>query len=380
MRQSVIAFQLWPVLPRSLERMSISTPLSSSARLSAAHLDELIALLEIRVLGLSECLVSEGFVLELDGNDAPGIHYILSGSGLLHIGGADSVPLTPHTLLIVPPRHPLKLEVPANRAGIAPVVVSGREHKRVVDSINRFRAGSTEPMTVMICGYFTAAFGASINLFETHSMPIVEQFDPSDRLDVYLRTAFDELMAQEIGAGAMSGALLKQVIVALVRRSLKTSAVDGTFRTARRPPDCARVRRHYREALRAAYRRKSCADRLSEPLRVHGALLGGLRPGADAGASRHPDAPGRRPVARRGSRARPGGAQRRLREPRSFHTRLSRNLWSRARRVSGNTILILNLIRTALIDSPARRPKRRLATRKPDFCAHLPDPVHGDRS
>ncbi|MGF6812430.1 AraC family transcriptional activator of mtrCDE [Paraburkholderia sp. Clong3] len=225
MRQSVIAFQLWPALPRSFERMSISTPLSSFARISAAHLDELIALLEIRVLGLSECLVSEGFVLELDGNDAPGIHYILSGSGLLHIGGADSVPLTPHTLLIVPPRHPLKLEVPANQAGIAPVVVSGREHKRVVDSINRFRAGSTEPMTVMICGYFTAAFGASINLFEMLSMPIVEQFDPSDRLDVYLRTAFEELMAQEIGAGAMSGALLKQVIVALVRRSLKTSAL-----------------------------------------------------------------------------------------------------------------------------------------------------------
>jgi AraC family transcriptional activator of mtrCDE len=224
-RQCVIAFQLWPALLRSFERMSISTPLSSFPRISAAHLDELIALLEIRVLGLSECLVSEGFVLELDGNAAPGIHYILSGSGLLHIEGANSVPLTPHTLPIVPPRHPLKLEVPANQAGIAPVVVSGREHKRVVDSINRFRAGSTEPMTVMICGYFTAAFGASINLFEMLSMPIVEQFDPSDRLDVYLRTAFEELMAQEIGAGAMSGALLKQVIVALVRRSLKTSAL-----------------------------------------------------------------------------------------------------------------------------------------------------------
>lgn len=163
-------------------------------------------------------------MLELDGNEAPGIHYILSGNGLLHIAGVDPVRLAPHTLLIVPPGHPLKLEVPASQAGIAPVVVSGRDHKRVVDSINRFRAGSTEPTTVMICGYFNAAFGASINLFETLAMPIVEQFDPSDRIDVYLCTAFEELIAQEIGAGAMSGALLKQVIVALVRRSLKTSA------------------------------------------------------------------------------------------------------------------------------------------------------------
>ncbi|MFM0224306.1 AraC family transcriptional regulator [Paraburkholderia dipogonis] len=197
----------------------------SSPRLSPSNLNELITLLDIQVLGLSECLVSRGFVLELDGHDAPGIHYILSGEGRLHIAGAGTVPLKPHTLLIVPPRHPLKLEVPANQAGIAPTVVPGREHKQVVDSINRFRAGNAEPMTVMICGYFKASFGASINLFGTLATPIVEQFEASDRLDVYLRTAFDELVAQEIGAGAMSGALLKQVIVALVRRSLKSNAL-----------------------------------------------------------------------------------------------------------------------------------------------------------
>ena len=67
-----------------------------SPRVSAADLNELITLLEIRVLGLSECLVSQGSVLELDGNDAPGIHYILSGEGLLHIAGAETVPLAPH--------------------------------------------------------------------------------------------------------------------------------------------------------------------------------------------------------------------------------------------------------------------------------------------
>jgi AraC family transcriptional regulator, activator of mtrCDE len=204
--------------------MSASHPISRS-RLSPSDLNELITLLDIQVLGLSECLVSQGFMLELDGHDAPGIHYILSGVGRLHVEGAETVPLRPHTLLIVPPRHPLKLEVPAQQAGIAPIVVPGREHKQVVDSISRFRAGHAEPMTVMICGYFKASFGASINLFDALSTPIVEQFDTSDRLDFYLRTAFDELVAQEIGAGAMSGALLKQVIVALVRRSLKSNAL-----------------------------------------------------------------------------------------------------------------------------------------------------------
>jgi AraC family transcriptional activator of mtrCDE len=197
----------------------------SSPRFSPSGLNELITLLDIQVLGLSECLVSQGFVLELNGHDSPGIHYILSGEGRLHIAGAEPVALTPHTLLIVPRCHPLKLEVPAARAGIAPTVVPGDKNQEVGDSVKRFRAGSAEPMTVMICGYFKASFGASIDLFETLSSPIVEHFDASDGLDVYLRHAFDELVAQEIGAGAMSGALLKQVIVALVRRSLKSNAL-----------------------------------------------------------------------------------------------------------------------------------------------------------
>lgn len=198
---------------------------STHSRISPAGLDGLISSLDIKVIGLSECIVSQGFLLDLDGNEAPGIHYILSGHGVLHIAGGDKVALAPHSLIVVPPRHPLKLEVPAARAGIAPTVVSGREHKQVVDSVNRFRAGTTEPMTVMICGYFNATFGASINLFENLNAPIVEQFDVEDRLEAYLRAAFEELLAQEVGASAMSGALLKQVFVALVRRSLKTNAL-----------------------------------------------------------------------------------------------------------------------------------------------------------
>src|ERR1700743_2115471 len=98
----------------------------SSPRLSPSNLNELIPLLDIQVLGLSECLVSHGFMLELDGHDAPGIHYILSGEGRLHIAGADTVPLKPHTLLIVPPGHSMKLEVPANQAGVASTIVPGR--------------------------------------------------------------------------------------------------------------------------------------------------------------------------------------------------------------------------------------------------------------
>jgi AraC family transcriptional activator of mtrCDE len=64
-----------------------------------------------------------------------------------------------------------------------------------------------------------------MELFETLSAPIVETFCAGDQLDVKLKSAMAELAAQEIGCGAMTGALLKQVIVALVRKSL--SSMNG---------------------------------------------------------------------------------------------------------------------------------------------------------
>lgn len=199
--------------------------ISSAPRVSAHDIDELISLLDIQIVRLSQCLIGHGYVLDMDGREATGIHYILSGHGRMHIAKIGSVQLSPHTLLILPPQHPLKVEVPTDKAGLAPTVVYGRDQSTVVDAVNRFRAGPDEPEVVMVCGHFKASFGASINLFQGLTAPIVEQFDASDRLDVHLGTAFEELVSQQVGAGAVSGALLKQVIVAIVRRSLRSSDV-----------------------------------------------------------------------------------------------------------------------------------------------------------
>jgi transcriptional regulator GlxA family with amidase domain len=57
-------------------------------------------------------------------------------------------------------------------------------------------------------------------LFSAHSAPIVEKFDSKDRLDQKLLAALDELVAQEIGAGAMTASLLKQVLITVFRRSM----------------------------------------------------------------------------------------------------------------------------------------------------------------
>jgi AraC family transcriptional activator of mtrCDE len=152
-----------------------------------------------------------------------GIHYNVVGSGTMSMSDGTTIDLVPHTLVILPPNHSFQIEVPPEPGSAAAVrPVDGRPSVTSRDGIHRFVAGTTDPRLVMICGFFNASFGQSTELFATLSAPIVEHFAAGDQLHVRLIQALNELIAQEAGSGAMSGALLKQVIVMLMRRSLST--------------------------------------------------------------------------------------------------------------------------------------------------------------
>lgn len=50
----------------------------------------------------------------------------------------------------------------------------------------------------------------------------MEEFKADDRLDMKLKSVMAELMSQEVAVGAMTAALLKEIIVTLVRRSFSS--------------------------------------------------------------------------------------------------------------------------------------------------------------
>jgi AraC-like DNA-binding protein len=190
---------------------------------AAADLDRLLDTLMVGFVRLSECLVGEGYRLELGGIDAPGIHYNVSGTGRLIVGDEKPIELQPHTLIILPANTLFRIEVPSERDSRATwKTVHGRSQVFPHGAVRRYVATDAAPVITLICGYFHASYGSSTDLFGALTAPIVEQFDEGDQVDESLRTALTELMAQEVGSGAMSAALLKQVIVALLRRSLRS--------------------------------------------------------------------------------------------------------------------------------------------------------------
>lgn len=194
--------------------------MKSAPTIAAPDLNQLISVLDVQVVALSECLVSPGYNLVMAGHAAPGLHYVLEGTGWMYMRNDPPVKVGPHTLIVVPPNCPFRLEVFRDDDTAPTTPVQGSDTVALVDSVYRFTAGTGGPKTVLICGFFRTLYGPSLDLFDNLAAPIVETFGAGDHLDTKLKAAMAELMSQEIGAGAMTGALLKQVVVALVRRSL----------------------------------------------------------------------------------------------------------------------------------------------------------------
>lgn len=196
------------------------TAASPISRISRTDLELLMRTLEVSFVHLSECVVSSGYGLTLDGVDATGIHYNLRGTGIAHIGNGSAIELEPHTMIVVPPRSALRIDVPGERPAASVRIVDGKSCVTVNDGVYRFVAGDGTPDLIMFCGFFHAVYASSISLFGTLSAPIVERFDACDLLDQKLNAALSELVSQEVGVHAMSSALLKQVVVTLLRRAL----------------------------------------------------------------------------------------------------------------------------------------------------------------
>jgi AraC family transcriptional activator of mtrCDE len=212
-----------------------------AARISPPDLDALLSALDVRFVALTECVVSPGYGLDLFGVDAPGLHYCLVGHGTMHVEGEAPIPLTPHTLVVVPRNSTFRLEG-SSGVTVPLKTVDARQQTGERGPVRRFVAGDGgEAQIILICGFFYAKYGRSAGLFEGLRHPIVERFDESDRLDRTLKSAMAELVAQEVGSSVMSEALLKQVIVALVRRSLSSMSVWAERFSMLRDPQVARA-------------------------------------------------------------------------------------------------------------------------------------------
>ncbi len=192
-------------------------------RISRPDLEGLLSALTVNCVRLTECAVTSRSQLSLPAVDLTAIHYNLEGLGRMMIGDHPPIDLLPRTLVIAPRGQSVRITSANRRAPALNVDAPSQQFES--GRLPELAADEGAPQLSLICGYFSAAFGSSVDLFKGLAAPIVEQFDAVDQLDYQMKSALAELTAQEVGTVAMATALLKQVLVTLLRRSLNSNNI-----------------------------------------------------------------------------------------------------------------------------------------------------------
>ena len=167
--------------------MSLSV---TEARPSEADLDSLLTNLEVGFAELTECRIDQSDRLSVETCELPCLYYCLAGTGHVQVGETQSLVFVAHTLLIVPPGTPCRLEALSE--------------------------------ILLVRGCFRASYGVSVELFAALPSPIVETFTAADQLEPRLRAALEEFASRAVGSGAMTTVLLKQVLIDVLRRSVSS--------------------------------------------------------------------------------------------------------------------------------------------------------------
>jgi AraC family transcriptional activator of mtrCDE len=208
-------------IPRSARQAERQRP-----RASDTELERLLASIEVSLVKWVDYQLNPGESRSFAVSEMPTLQYALAGDAELKVANQPPIPIASHCLIIVPPRHPFSIGARRSQRAMSFDCMAERlfDSSAPTGVTGRSAVDSGSPQIKLVGGCFRACYGWSVDLFARLAAPIVERFDDDDQLDEKLRSAHCELHEQQVGAGVVTEALLKQVLVMLLRRSLKSPA------------------------------------------------------------------------------------------------------------------------------------------------------------
>jgi AraC-like DNA-binding protein len=180
-----------------------------------ASLEHMLDLLEVRLDAFAVCEIAEGWRLACPPMDGILVHFVLAGEGVLRCERGD-VPLRPGTMVVVPQGLAKMLDGPGLPVHTADMSSSCPLPQGMV----KFRAGHAEGGLVLGCAAVTASAGEGYGLFDHLAEPLAEAA-PDDAPALLFGAMVRELARPGIGTRALVGALMKQILVLLLRSHVR---------------------------------------------------------------------------------------------------------------------------------------------------------------
>jgi len=174
-------------------------------------LDHFLESMQIRIDAFGTCELGRLFSLRCSPSPSVIVHFVLRGEGYLECSHGRFA-LRPGTIVIVPKRLPKSL------CGAGPIehVRNAHPYCGGADDLVTFSAHDGEIDLVLGCAELSSTIAGDVPLFDQAKRPIVETSD-QPLLKILIPAMFDELRSPRLGTRAFISALMKQVLIVVLR-------------------------------------------------------------------------------------------------------------------------------------------------------------------
>ena len=176
--------------------------------------DQLCRGLEVEIAAFAICEVRPGATFALAEETDTAVHYVLAGDGVAWRSTGEAAELSPHKVMIVPPGSGLTIgSGPERRINMVEpkcaALPDGWSHLTVGDALG----GVT-----LACGYVRARYMEVAELFDYLREPLIEDVAEDKSFRVPFQNLLEELADPKPGTKVLAEMLMKQCIIALLRR------------------------------------------------------------------------------------------------------------------------------------------------------------------
>ena len=176
-----------------------------------ANIDQFLETVDIRVDAFGICEIGQEFSLNCEPFDSVVVHFVLSGEGVLECRHG-RFPLTEGTVAIIPKG----LSKTLSGAGPVKHFTNANPDCSYSEELVRFCPAPGQADLVLGCAKLSSRVAGELPLFDQAKRPIFEHSqDPL--LKSLFSTMFEELRNPRLGTAAFVSALMKQVLVVMLR-------------------------------------------------------------------------------------------------------------------------------------------------------------------
>jgi AraC-like DNA-binding protein len=180
-----------------------------------ASMERFFELLDVRLDAFAMCEIENGCSLACTPCDQVVVHYVLRGEGAVSWDGG-SLALKPGMIVVVPRNLAKQI------AGAGPITktVPAESACPLAEGMVRFRACRTGAADLVLgCASVEAKVGEKLGLFDSLREPLAEQ-SHDDKLALLFAGILNELSSPGLGTKPMVGAMMKQIMILLLRAHL----------------------------------------------------------------------------------------------------------------------------------------------------------------